>query len=77
MVIRLTDRQRAARWPWGGIAALVVLLATIVTGVVAHGHIEQVVRTVAAIVSVVGIGAVFRWAVLRERAKSSDQRGDV
>ncbi len=40
--------------------AFVVLLAAIVTGVVAHGHIEQVVTTVAAITSVVGIGAIFR-----------------
>ena len=67
--------RRQARWFRGAMLAFVVLLAAIVTGVVAHGHIEQVVTTVAAISSVVYIGAIFRWAVLHERAKSSDKVG--
>jgi hypothetical protein len=61
-----TDRQQA-RWFRGGMVAFVVLLAAIATGIVVHGHIGQIMPTVAAIASVVGIGALLRWAVTGSR----------
>jgi hypothetical protein len=64
-----TDRQQA-RWFRGGMVAFVVLLAAIATGMVVRGHIGQIMPIVAAIASVVGIGALLRWAVLREKTDS-------
>lgn len=59
--------RRQGRWFRGGMVAFVVLLAAIATGTVARGHIGQIMPIVAAIASVMGIGAIFRWAVLREK----------
>jgi hypothetical protein len=67
-----TNRQQA-RWFRGGMVACVVLLAAIATGIVARGHIGQTMPIVAGIASVVSIGALLRWAVLREKAKSSGE----
>jgi hypothetical protein len=60
-----------ARWFRTGIAALVVLLVAIATAMVASGPVVQVMPSVAAIASVVGIGAFLRWAVLRDKGTSA------
>jgi hypothetical protein len=60
--------RRQGRWFRGGMVTFVVLLAAIATGMVARGHIGQIMPIVAAIASVMGIGAIFGWAVLREKS---------
>jgi hypothetical protein len=64
--------NQQTRWFQVGMGAFAVLLTSIAVAILVSGSIVTVMPTVAAIASVVGIGALFRWAVLRERAKSPD-----
>jgi hypothetical protein len=57
-----------ARWFRGGMAAFAVLVASIATATLVHASIDRSMPMVAAIASIAGIGALLRWAVLRERA---------
>jgi len=74
-------RKRAAHRPWGGLVALAVVSVALLARASALGHHNQtaadILRGIAMVAVVVSIGLLFRWAVLRERAKSSDQRSDV
>lgn len=60
--------------PWFqvGMVALVVLPASVAIAILVNGCVATVMPTIAAIASVVGIGALLRWAVLPERPKSRD-----
>jgi hypothetical protein len=69
-----TDEQRAVRWPWGGIAALVGVFVALLGQASALGHhnhiAADVLRGIAMVAVVVSIGLLLRWAVLYERGKS-------
>ena len=73
-----TGVAKRDRWPWGGISALVAVFVALLAQASAlgyHDHIAaEVFRGIAMVAVVVAIGLLFRWAVLHERAKSSDQR---
>jgi hypothetical protein len=73
-----SDEQQAVRWPWGGIAALVAVFVALLAQATALTHNDQIAadvsRGIAMVAVVVSIGLLFRWAVLHEGAKSSDQR---
>jgi hypothetical protein len=71
--MKAKPEKQQTLWLWGGMVAVAVLLAAIATATLVHGGIDTVMSTVAAIASVVGIGAIFRWAVLRERTRSPDK----
>jgi hypothetical protein len=55
-------------------AAFAVVVASIAAAMLARGSIGRSMLTIAAIASIVGIGALLRWAVLRERANQKNRR---
>jgi len=66
-----SDGQQA-RWFWTGVVALVMILAA--GGIAAVGHGDaQVLKGVQIAAAVICVGSFFRWAVLRERARSTDK----
>ncbi len=70
--------RQSTYWLWVGVIAFAVMLAVWGVSLFNHGNMlifgtRQIERGTLIAAAILGVGANFRWAILRERAESPDE----